>query len=280
MNLKFIYPRWGSSELTWPIFLSKVKEAGYHGVEIDLPINLLKKQKICSLLNDFELDFVAQHWETKEVNFAKHKDKLKRHLYNLAETRPLLINSHTGMDFYSRKQNGILIEMAHQIEEETGIAISHETHRSRFSFAAHSCLPYLEEYPFLKLTSDFSHWCCVAETMLENQTSAIQKAIKHTYHIHARVGSPQSPQVIDPRDENYKNELGQFLKWWGDMLKNAIVTERTYMTVAPEYGPYPYSQYWPNTQMSMGNQWEINQFIRKEILGHCCNISQTLNAQN
>lgn len=278
MHLKFIYPRWGSSELDWPAFLGKVKEAGYHGVEMDLPINLLQKKKICCLLKDFELDFVAQHWETKEVNFTKHQDNLKRHLYNLAEAKPLLINSHTGMDFYSYAQNAKLLEMAHSIEEETGVAITHETHRSRFSFAAHTCLPYLEEYPFIKLTSDFSHWCCVAESMLENQTIAIQKAIKHTYHIHARVGSAQTPQVIDPRDENNKNELDLFLKWWGDMLKNAIATEREYMTIVPEYGPHPYSLYYPNTKSPMRNQWDINNFVRKEILGHCCYIYQTLNS--
>lgn len=266
MHLKFIYPRWGSTELEWPVFLGKVKEAGYHGVEMDLPINLLQKKKICALLRDFELDFVAQHWETKEVNFTKHQDTLKRHLYNLAEAKPLLINSHTGMDFYSYAQNAKLLEMAYSIEEETGVAITHETHRSRFPFAAHTCLPYLEEYPFLKLTSDLSHWCCVAESMLENQPLAVQKAIEHTYHIHARVGSAQSPQVMDPRDGNYKNELDRFSEWWRLMITNALEKKRPFITITPEYGPHPYTPYKPNTQIPMGDQWEINQFIRKEII--------------
>ncbi|HUH47795.1 MAG TPA: hypothetical protein VLZ54_11620 [Arenibacter sp.] len=214
MQLKFIYPRWGSAAIPWPVFLNKVKEAGYHGVEIDLPLDKSKKNEICSLLKDLELEMVAQHWETKEVDFTKHREMYKRHLYNLVEAQPLFVNSHTGMDFYSHTQNSALIEMAHKIEEETGVIITHETHRSRFSYAAHACLPYLEEYPFLKLTSDLSHWCCVAESLLENQTYSVQKAIKHTHHVHARVGSAQSPQVIDPRDENYKNELDIFNDWW------------------------------------------------------------------
>ncbi|GGW48389.1 sugar phosphate isomerase/epimerase family protein [Arenibacter certesii] len=278
MHLKFIYPRWGSSDLPWPVFLKKVKEAGYHGVEIDLPLDSFKKKEICSTLTDFELEFVAQHWETKEVDFKRHAEMYKRHLYNLVEANPLFINSHTGMDFYSYAQNAKLLEMAHEIELETGVVMTHETHRSRFSFAAHSCLPYLEEYPFLKLTSDLSHWCCVAETMLENQTYAVKKAIAHTYHIHARVGSTQSPQVIDPSDDNYKNELDRFNEWWRLMIANAEKSNRAYITITPEYGPHPYTPYKPNTQMPMGDQWGINQFIRKQIADNYGNHYQNHNS--
>lgn len=266
MLLKLIYPRWGSSDLSWSVFLNKVKQAGYHGVEIDLPLTGVKKKEICSMLVDLEMDFVAQHWETQEVNFEKHQEKLKRHLYNLVEAEPLMVNSHTGMDFFTYAENATLIEMAHKIELETGIMIAHETHRSRFSFAAHVCLPFLEEYPFLKLTSDLSHWCCVAESLLENQPRAVQKAIEHTYHIHARVGSSQSPQVLDPRDENYKNELDQFKEWWGLMIENALEKKRPFITITPEYGPHPYTPYKTNTKIPMNDQWEINEFIRNEII--------------
>ena len=266
MQLTFIYPRWGSSDLPWAHFLNKIKNAGYQGVEIDLPLENTKKNEICSILKDLELDFVGQHWETKEEDFTKHREHYKRHLYNLVEANPLLVNSHTGMDFFSFSENANLIEMAHEIELETGVPITHETHRSRFSFAAHVCLPYLEEYPFLKLTADLSHWCCVAESMLENQPKAVQKAIAHTYHIHARVGSSQSPQVIDPRDGNYKAELDVFTQWWGLMIKNAEAINRSHITITPEYGPPPYALYKPHTQNLQGNQWEINNFIREKIL--------------
>ncbi|RAJ11649.1 sugar phosphate isomerase/epimerase family protein [Arenibacter echinorum] len=265
MQIKFIYPRWGSSQLPWSVFLNKIKKAGYHGVEIDLPLERVKKNEICSMLKDLELDFVAQHWETQEVDFTKHKEQYKRHLYNLVEANPLFVNSHTGMDFFTRHQNSALIETAQEIQLETGVTITHETHRSRFSFAAHACLPYLEEYPFLKLTSDLSHWCCVAESLLENQAYAVQKAIEHTYHIHARVGSAQSPQVIDPRDGNYKTELDLFTEWWGLMIKKALEKKRPYLTITPEYGPYPYSLYKSNTQIPLGDQWEINNFIKKHL---------------
>ncbi|MEM9649790.1 MAG: sugar phosphate isomerase/epimerase, partial [Bacteroidota bacterium] len=168
MKLKWIYPRWGSAHLEWEVFLSKVKEHGYHGVEIDLPFGQ-EKEEIVAMLNDYELEFVGQHWQTQETDFEKHSEEYKRHLHNLVESNPLLINSHTGRDFFSFEQNRELITLAQEIEEETGIRIAHETHRSRFPFAAHVCKTYLQELPSLKLTSDLSHWCCVAETLLENQ---------------------------------------------------------------------------------------------------------------
>lgn len=266
MVLKLIYPRWGSSHLEWPIFLQKAQDNGYQGVEIDLPLQKDEKTKILNLLKEFNLDFVAQHWETKSSNFKEHKESLKRHLYNLAEAGPLLINSHTGMDFFSFKQNLELLILAQEIEKETNITITHETHRSRFSFAAHVCLDYLRELPDLKLTSDFSHWCCVAESMLENQEEAVSKAIEHTFHVHARVGSAQSPQVIDPRDPRYKVELLQFKTWWVKIMQNSLKSKRSFLTVTPEYGPFPYSQFKPYTQEPIASQWEINQFIKDEIL--------------
>lgn len=262
MDIKFIYPRWGSADMEWLAFLGKVKAADYQGVEIDLPLEKKEKKEILSRLKDFDLTFVGQHWETQESDFKKHKESYKKYLYNLAEAEPLLINSHTGRDFFSFKQNVELLELAHTIEEETSVMITHETHRSRFSFAAHICYEFLKELPFLKLTADLSHWCCVAESMLENQTQAVQKAIERTYHIHARVGSAQSPQVIDPSDKTYENELNQFKKWWQQMIQNAAKNNREFITVTPEYGPFPYALLQPNTKKTFTDQWAINQFVK------------------
>lgn len=265
MELKFIYPRWGSSHIEWTPFLKKVKENGYEGVEIDLPLGK-EKNNILSRLREEELDFVGQHWETKEVNFDKHKEKFKRHLYNLVEAKPLIINSHTGLDFFSRSQNLELIELADEIEKETGVIVTHETHRSRFSFAAHITHFYIKEFPSIKLTSDFSHWCCVAESLLENQEDAVEAAIKRSYHIHARVGSAQSPQVLDPRDKTYDLELKRFKSWWHLILDNALKSGRSFMTITPEFGPFPYAQLHPKTNKVMADQWDVNQFIKSEIM--------------
>lgn len=266
MQLRFIYPRWGSADIEWPIFLDLVQKNGYYGIEADLPLEKGAKAEIIGLLDDFNLKLIGQHWETKETDFERHKEKYLVHLYNLAEGNPLFINSHTGMDFFSFEQNQELLVLAQGIEEELGLTITHETHRSRFSFAAHACHSYLNQMPQLKLTADFSHWCCVAESLLENQENAVEKAIAQTYHIHARVGSAQTPQVIDPRDRNYALELSRFKKWWVAMIQNAKNNGRSFITITPEYGPYPYGLYRKDSMIPMENQWEINRFIKNEIL--------------
>ncbi len=265
MKLSFFYPRWGSEYLPWNKFLFLVKDNNYDGVEIGIPFNKNEKNEVLKLIKAYGLKFIAQHWETKESNFKKHKEQYKRRLYALAQTEPLFINSHTGLDFFSFSENVALIELAHDIEQETKVIISHETHRSRFCFAAHICLNFINELPFLKLTSDFSHWCCVSESMLEHQVIAVQKAIKHTFHIHARVGSSQTAQVIDPRVDTYKTELNQFLDWWKLMIKNAKNSNKPRVTITPEYGPFPYSCLHPRTKEPLANQWEINQFIKGAI---------------
>lgn len=265
MELKFIYPRWGSAAVKWPIFLAQVKKEGYQGVEADLPLEKSARKEILGLLNNFDLEFVGQHWETKEASFERHLDHYKRHLYNLAEANPLLINSQTGMDFFSFEQNKELLILGRDIEKETGVVITHETHRSRFSFAPHICHAFLKELPFIKLTADFAHWTCVAESLLENQEEAVRKAIASTYHIHARVGSSQSSQVIDPRDVTYSKELKQHIDWWVRMVANAKNRGCSSITIAPEYGPFPYGLYHKNTSTPLMDQWEINAFIKNEI---------------
>ena len=74
--------------------------------------------------------------------------------------------------------------------------VLHETHRNKFTFAAHITFDYPNRIPELRITLNASHWVNVAESFLEEQ--AIDLAIKRTEHIHARVGYPEGPQVPDP----------------------------------------------------------------------------------
>lgn len=265
MDVLFIYPQWGSTNLPLPIFLERIKKSGYNGIEMGLPLDAQECKKVFSLAKDFDLEIIAQHYHTDNSCFESHKESFQKHLYIFAEKEPLMINSHTGKDFFSFKQNAELLVLADKIEEETGIPIIHETHRSRFSFAAHVCEKYLIDFPFLKLTADLSHWCCVAESMLSDQSKTVELAIENTWHVHARVGSSQSAQVIDPRIDVFESELIQFKEWWKKMLESANRRGLPFLTFTPEYGPAPYQQVHPNTKKVLADQWEINEFIRLEL---------------
>lgn len=80
----------------------------------------------------------------------------------------------------------------------TDILLTHETHRGRFSYSPIITLSYIEAYPSIKLTTDFSHWCVVSVSLLANHQTFLDKAIEKAFHIHARVGNQQSPQLNDP----------------------------------------------------------------------------------
>jgi hypothetical protein len=191
-----------------------------------------------------------------------HKRNYEIRLRNLATAHPIFINSQTGKDYYSFEQNKILIESADALSNETGLKINHETHRGKFSFAAHITKDYLEKLPDLQLTLDVSHWCNVAETFLEDQLETIQLTISRTEHIHARVGFTQGPQISDPRAPEWHAALVTHLKWWDQVIQLQQQKGTSTFTITTEFGPAPYLPLLPYTGLPVADQWDINVFMK------------------
>ena len=181
----------------------------------------------------------------------------------LEKVRPypaIKIDSQTGKDFFSFEQNSRLLEVATKHEVLTGVPVCHETHRNKFTFAAHITLDYLLRIPTLRITLDASHWVNVAESYLTDQPEAMKLAIERTDHIHARVGYPEGPQVPDPRAQEWKEALDHHLQWWDDVIA-CKRKKQAVMTITPEFGPYPYMVHLPYTDKPISNQWDINCFM-------------------
>ena len=261
MKLKYLCPLWGN-ELPFDDFVSRVKQAGFDGIEMSLPIDddVVKHRMIKSIF-DADLSFVGQHWETVTVDFAQHKDEYVRRLHNLADGKPLLIDSQTGKDFFTFEQNMELVALAHEFTRETGIQVVHETHRGKFTFAAHITEKFLLADPDLRIGADFSHWCNVAESMLDNQESALSLAIGRADHIHARVGFSEGPQIPDPRAAEWTDALNRHLTWWDRIVDRARKEGRECLCVTPEFGPYPYMTILPDSKRPIASQWDINVFM-------------------
>lgn len=229
---------------------------------MSLPFNKTEKSYILSLLKDFSLDLIAQHYETNDPNPLIHRENFRKHLYNLAEASPLLINSQTGKDYFSFEENSELINIALRLEKDTGVKVIHETHRGKFSFAVHITRQYLEKIPALELGLDLSHWCTVAESLLKDQQDALELALMHTRHIHARVGHAEGPQVTDPRLPEWKDALDFHLSCWDKVYENFKLQKREYLTITPEFGPSPYMMNMPATGMPVADQWELNVYMK------------------
>jgi sugar phosphate isomerase/epimerase len=257
---------WGQKTSNWDDFFAKVVAHGYDGVETGLPV-AAEREAFAAGLQKYGLKFIAQHWETTDTAIEVHRQKYAQRLQELAALKPLFINSHTGKDFFSWEQNCSLLELAEKIAADTGVPVVHETHRSRFAYAAHATKPYLDKLPGLRLTLDISHWCAVAESLLDNQPDAVELAVRHTAHIHARVGFEQGPQVADPSLPEYNDAF--HLNCWDKVVALHKKNGRALLTITPEFGPLPYlphgqppEKQWQNNLYMMNllkNRYQLNQ---------------------
>ena len=262
MEIKFYIPRWGNRHLSWDDFALKARQAGYAGVEANLPTDEEEKESMFEALTQNGLSWIGQHFETSTADFKSHIIGYKAKLNALAEAKPLFINSQTGKDFFSFEQNSELIESAAKISAETGLSILHETHRGKFSFCTTATAKYLHKYPALKLTADFSHWCCVAESYLQDQQEILNLAISRTAHFHARVGFPGGPQVNNPAAPEWKEALNFHCEWWDAIVHRHIALKTHILTITCEFGPYPYMLQLPFSKHDVSDLWEINLFMK------------------
>lgn len=263
MIIKFFCTRWGSDALSWDDFMQKVKHSGYHGIEYGFSRDTPEKtlDEVWNKAEKHGLLLIAQHYDTYEADFQKHYDLYASWLEKVRPFKPFKINSQTGKDFFSFDQNKSLIDIATAFSKDTGIDICHETHRNKFSFAAHITAEYLRKIPYLQITLDASHWVCVGESYLEDQEDAMQLAISRTEHIHARVGYPEGPQVPDPRSPEWQDALNTHLSWWDRVIARKKEQNNSFITVCPEFGPAPYMPLLPFTCQPVANQWDINEFM-------------------
>lgn len=276
MKLHYCCTYWGCEADSADQFLDKVITAGYEGIEIFLPAptggfaaELAEELETVQSSHPGFLFIAQQLTAPNNESVGSYISKMKKSLNDLAALQPNFINSHTGKDYFSFDDNCRVIEAAQEFSQQRGIRVLHETHRGRFSFHAATLLPYLSRFPELELVGDFSHFCTVSESMLEDQVEIIDQIIPHVSHLHARVGHSQAPQVSDPFAPEWRNHVALFENWWQQIIAHKKATGWKNFTITPEFGPAPYMPALPFTQQPIGNQWEINcqmmQFLKNSI---------------
>ncbi|MYM68722.1 sugar phosphate isomerase/epimerase [Pseudoduganella sp. FT55W] len=259
MQLQIFAAHWGHHELEPQVFIDRAKAAGFDGIEMSLPLDAAARDDWTRRIADAGLALIVGQWETVfHKDFEPHKAALAELLHNACAAKPLHINSQTGKDFFTPEQNRELLDLADDISRQHGVPIYHETHRSRFSAHPMLLLPYLQQMPNLHLTADLSHWCCVCETLLEDQPETLAKTLPRVRHIHARVGHAQGPQVADFRAPESQAALEAHLSWWDEVIRLRREAGAERMTLTPEFGPVPYTQTLPYTQQEVSNAWELN----------------------
>lgn len=260
MKTLFFCPMWGLEHRTYAEAARRVRNAGYDGMEIAARDRKYDDVKRAMQDNDLQLVLMAFG---EGSNFAEHKRKFREDLIELATQKPLFINAHTGRDYFTFEQNAELIQMALDVQGQTGVRILHETHRGRFSYSAPAIQHYLLNLPDLRLTADYSHWVNVAESYLADQVANVNRAIAVSDHIHCRVGQPEAPQVSDPRAPEWQDALETHAQWWDAIRDRLQRANAPALTVTCEFGPAPgYMPTLPYNIQPVASQWDVNVFMK------------------
>jgi sugar phosphate isomerase/epimerase len=265
MKIKYFCSWWGLDTLGLRPMLEKVKGAAYDGIEIGIPSETPQRRELRALLDELQLDVIAHQYQADGQLFDDYLRSFEQWIDVAASFEPVLVNSHTGRDYWTREQNLRFVEITQIAERRYGIPILHESHRRHFLYSAPAALDYFRQAPNLRITADLSHWVCVAESLLVGHDVALEEAIRRAGHIHARVGFAEGPQVPEPFSPMWSRELEVFSGWWLRIARRFRVEEHGCLTITPEYGPPPYGWILPQSGEPVRDFFEVNVHMKNYL---------------
>jgi hypothetical protein len=251
MELKVLKCDWGMEHLgDMPDRLAAYAAAGYDGVEC-ASIGMTP-EAFDECTHTLGLDYVAMMFCDDEEAFRAQLEAVKR-------TRPLLVNCHPGRDWFDLDRSIRFFNEVREIAETIDAQVVFETHRTRCLYSPWTTERILHALPWLRITADFSHFTNVAENPLKAPPydAMMDLAIDRADHIRARVGSPQAAQVADPRVGSGLRWTERFETWWDRIIVARRQEGRPFLTVNPEFGPYPYQPIDPQTDQPLADIWEV-----------------------
>lgn len=272
MKVKFFCPRWGSEQIPWNSFLEEVKAARYAGVEWFPGGESTPPAEVLPLFQQYGLEFsIVMAVLNAPGSFEGYISALKEQLTTFCGYKPLFVTAQTGREYFTAEQITACIDTCKQVSQQTQVPVYQETHRNKWSYAAHVVGPFLQQHPDLPLTLDVSHWFCVSESYLEDQQDTVESAIRHARHIHARVGHTEGPQVWDPAAPEYAEALQAHLAIWDKWVAQRSAAGAGESTITPEFGPPPYLVFGNRQGSPREEQWRLNLWM-KDLLDKRYNI--------
>jgi sugar phosphate isomerase/epimerase len=274
MKLLLLRSVWsGSTDLEE--LIEQTVAAGFDGIEGPIPKDESHRRKMKQHLSDRHLAFIAEattgtdpesaEWwiPQRDRTLTDHLNDLKGSVDRAEDMGALFVSTMCGYDAWSWQQTIDFFGHALDLEQSSGIPISFETHRSRSLFNPWITRDLLAQFPEMKLTCDFSHWCVVCERLLDSEWEILEQCAQRALHIHCRVGYAQHAQVADPRAQEYATALAAHERWW-DLIWNAQAQRgMTQVTMNPEFLWDGYMQTLPFTQMPVADVWEITCWMMK-----------------
>ncbi len=245
-------------------------EAGvFDGVEGPVPASGAAREEFAARLRDADRPFIAEivtggDYVPKHRDPARHLAEFSRLAEGAMGCSPLSLTVLAGCDAWPLAQSVDFLGRALEEAERLGAAASFETHRSRPTFNQWATRELLRQLPALRLTCDFSHWCCVCERfVLDDEPEILALCAGRADHVHARVGYEQGPQVPHPDAAEYRPALGSHERWWDALWSAAARAGRELVTMTPEFGPDRYLHTLPFSDSPVANLDEINHWMAR-----------------
>lgn len=247
-------------------------EAGFYGLEGNA--DNLPREELRTALHTHDLAYIQEivtggnYVPRRQDTVQEHIADVERQLQLGRSLDPQWVTVIGGCDAWTVEQSVRFFSESQEIAARMGIACSFETHRSRSLFNPWVTLAVLERLPELKLTCDFSHWVVVMERQLDEDWNAVLEVAQHAYHIHARVGYDQGPQVPHPAAPEYAGPLASHQRYWEAIWSVQQASGRQHSTMTPEFGPDGYLHTLPFTQQPVADLWEVNAWMGRTEREH------------
>lgn len=269
MELKVLRSMWGAPR-NYDAAIAETVGLGFDGIEGPLPEDPAARRSLRAMLDEHALVWTqevttglrpgnTQDWwvPAAACTVDDHLADLRRGAEIGRDFGVPFVTTMCGYDAWSWGQNRDFFGRALELERELGVTILFETHRCRSLFNPWITRDLLREYPAMRLTCDFSHWCVVAERIIDTELDIIKLCAERAGHVHGRVGYAQGAQVADPREPRFERALRAHEAWWDLVWASQEARGLAVSTMNIEWGPDGYTPHLPFTDMAMVDRMGI-----------------------
>lgn len=266
MHLLLFKTLWGHED-SFESACQQAQQAGFHGIEGPVPLDDNQRLLARKLLDEYGLDFIAEictagsYVPERHASVDEHLRSLEQQMQVAGDMRPRFITCLGGCDAWPEQQSAEFFGSAMNLASRYGFEISFETHRGRSLFNPWITQRLCNLLPELRLTCDLSHWCVVCERLLEGEEEALNVVMPRAFHIHARIGYDQGPQVPAPSAPRYGKAVERHFEWWQRIWELQRQRGAVEVTMTPEFGPDGYQAIDVINDQPVGDLWEINQWM-------------------
>ncbi|MCB1090740.1 MAG: sugar phosphate isomerase/epimerase [Verrucomicrobiae bacterium] len=269
---RLIYKSLWGHEGTLDEAIRQAVEAGFDGIEGPVPADIGERDRFGAGMKENGLDWIAEvttgggYVPDPSAGPERHLNDLRCGIERSLPLGPRFINTQAGLDAWDGPTQVRFFEAVVAMETELGVAISVETHRSRSTFHPWITRELLRSVPGLRITCDFSHWCCVTERLvMDDDPGLLSELSERCHHVHARVGYDQGPQVPDPRAPEYEREVSSHRRWWSVLWAARLARGCGETTFTPEFGTDGYLHLEPFTRRPVADLWEVNRWMGDQL---------------